>query len=275
MKLFVSCDMEGTAGVSSWQQVDARSYTPEYAVFQKYMTGEVRAAIEGARSAGATEMLINDSHGPMRNLLLDELPHDVRVLFGNRKPLSMAQNLSREFAGVFFTGYHGAVGDLNATLSHTYAPSVIYEVRINGISCSEALLNAGVAGYFGVPVLLITGDRTTVEGARSHMPWITGVVVKESIGNFAVESMSPAAAREAIRAGAAQAMAGAAGAKPYAFASPVTMKIDVVGVQQADVIEVIPGFTRTGGRQVTFVHDDYLTVFRAFVAAFRTGAVAE
>jgi D-amino peptidase len=211
----------------------------------------------------------------MRNLLLDELPHDVRVLFGNRKPLSMAQNLSREFAGVFFTGYHGAVGDLNATLSHTYAPSVIYEVRINGISCSEALLNAGVAGYFGVPVLLITGDRTTVEGARSHMPWLTGVVVKESIGNFAVESMSPAAAREAIRAGAAQAMAGAAGAKPYAFASPVTMKIDVVGVQQADVIEVIPGFTRTGGRQVTFVHDDYLTVFRAFVAAFRTGAVAE
>jgi D-amino peptidase len=159
MKLFVSCDMEGTAGVSSWQQVDARSYTPEYAVFQKYMTGEVRAAIEGARSAGATEMLINDSHGPMRNLLLDELPHDVRVLFGNRKPLSMAQNLSREFAGVFFTGYHGAVGDLNATLSHTYAPSVIYEVRINGISCSEALLNAGVAGYFGVPVLLITYDR--------------------------------------------------------------------------------------------------------------------
>jgi len=275
MKLFVSCDMEGTAGVSSWQQVDARSYTPEYAVFQKYMTGEVRAAIEGARSAGATEVLINDSHGPMRNLLLDELPHDVRVLFGNRKPLSMAQNLSREFAGVFFTGYHGAVGDLNATLSHTYAPSVIYEVRINGISCSEALLNAGVAGYFGVPVLLITGDRTTVEGARSHMPWLTGVVVKESIGNFAVESMSPAAAREAIRAGAAQAMAGAAGAKPYAFASPVTMKIDVVGVQQADVIEVIPGFTRTGGRQVTFVHDDYLTVFRAFVAAFRTGAVAE
>ena len=275
MKLFVSCDMEGTAGVSSWQQVDARSYTPEYAVFQKYMTGEVCAAIEGARSAGATEVLINDSHGPMRNLLLDELPHDVRVLFGNRKPLSMAQNLSREFAGVFFTGYHGAVGDLNATLSHTYAPSVIYEVRINGISCSEALLNAGVAGYFGVPVLLITGDRTTVEGARSHMPWLTGVVVKESIGNFAVESMSPAAAREAIRAGAAQAMAGAAGAKPYAFASPVTMKIDVVGVQQADVIEVIPGFTRTGGRQVTFVHDDYLTVFRAFVAAFRTGAVAE
>ena len=274
MKIFVSCDMEGTAGVSSWQQVDARAYTPEYAIFQKYMTGEVCAAIEGARSAGATEVLINDSHGPMRNLLLDELPHDVRVLFGNRKPLSMAQNLSREFAGAFFTGYHGSAGDLNATLSHTFTPSVVYEVRINGIACSEALLNAGVAGYFGVPVLLVTGDRTTVEGARSHMPWITGVVVKESIGNFAVDSLSPAAAREAIRAGAAQAMAAAPLAKPYAFASPVTMEIDLVGVQQADVIEVIPGFTRTGGRQVRLVHDDYLTVYRAFVAAFRTGAVA-
>jgi D-amino peptidase len=275
VKIFISCDMEGTAGVCSWAQVDARKYTPDYFIYQKYMTAEVRAAIDGAREAGATGVLVNDSHGPMRNLLLDELPDDARVIFGNRKPLSMAQGLQKEFAGVFFTGYHGAIGDENATLCHTYTPSVVYDVRVNGIRCSEATLNAGIAGYYGVPVLLVTGDRVTVEGAKAQMPWITGVVVKESIGNYAVDSMSPQAAQAAIRAGAAEALRNAKNAKPFVFDAPITLEIDLARVEQADVIEMIPQFRRTGSRQVRFVHDDYPTVFKAFVAAFRMGALAD
>lgn len=275
MNLYISCDMEGTAGVCSWQQVDARKYTPEYSIYQKYMTAEVRAAIDGARGAGATGVLVNDSHGPMRNLLLDELPEDIRILFGNRKPFSMAEGLHRNFGGVFFTGYHGAVGDADATLCHTYTPSVVYDVRINGIRCSEATLNAGIAGYYGVPVLLITGDRVTVEGAKAQMPWITGVVVKESIGNYAANSISPAAAQAAIRAGAADALRNAPNAKPFVFEPPITMEIDLTRVEQADLIELIPGFERTGNRQVRLVHDDYPTVFKAFVAAFRMGALAD
>ncbi|MHB8306365.1 MAG: M55 family metallopeptidase, partial [Vulcanimicrobiaceae bacterium] len=97
MKIYVSCDMEGTAGVCSWEQVDARNNTPEYSIYRRYMTGEVRAAIEGARAAGASEVLVNDSHGPMRNLLFDQLPDDLRVIFGNRKPFSMVQGLDRTF----------------------------------------------------------------------------------------------------------------------------------------------------------------------------------
>ena len=273
MKLYISCDMEGTAGVCSWQQVDARNYTPDYFIYQKYMTAEVCAAVDGARSAGATQVLINDSHGPMRNLILDELPEDVRILFGNRKPLSMSQGLDRNYGGVFYTGYHGAIGDADATLCHTYSPSVIYEVRVNGVRCSEATLNAGIAGYYGVPVLLITGDRVTIEGAKAQMPWITGVIVKESIGNFAVDSISPSAAQEAIRAGAAQAIRNAGSAKPFVFEPPITMEIDLASVEQADLIELIPQFHRTGSRQVRFVHDDYTTIFKAFVAAFRMGSL--
>jgi D-amino peptidase len=187
----------------------------------------------------------------------------------------MTQGLQRDFGGVFFTGYHGAIGDADATLCHTYTPSVIYDVRMNGIRCSEATLNAAIAGHYGVPVLLITGDRVTVEGAKAQMPWITGVVIKESIGNFAVDSMSPQAAQAAIRAGAAQAVRNAENAKPFVFDPPITMEIDLTRVEQADLIELIPGFSRTGSRQVRFVHDDYPTVFRAFVAAFRMGALAE
>ena len=275
MNIYLSCDMEGTAGVCSWEQVDARNYKPDYFIYRKYMTAEVCAAIAGAREAGATGICVNDSHGPMRNLLLDELPDDVRVVFGNRKPFSMVQQIDGAFGGAFFTGYHGAMGDANATLCHTYTPAVIYDVRMNGVRCSEATLNAALAGHFGVPVLLITGDRVTVESAKAQMPWITGVVVKESIGNYAVDSISPQAAQEAIRSGAAQAVKNAASAKPFRFDPPITMEIDLTRVEQADYVSLIPGFERSGPRQVRFTHEDYPTVFRAFVSAFRLGAVAD
>jgi D-amino peptidase len=275
VNVYISCDMEGVAGVCSWQQVDARGYHPEYFIYRRYMTAEVRAAIEGAREAGATGILINDSHGPMRNLLLDELPDDVRILFGNRKPLSMTQGLNREYGGVFFTGYHGAIGDADATLCHTYTPSVVYNVFVNGMRCSEATLNAAVAGFYGVPVLLITGDSVTVESAKTQMPWITGVVVKDSIGNYSVDSISPAAAQSAIREGAARAVRDASRAKPFVFEPPIALELDVTRVEQADWIAVIPGFERVNERRVRFTHRDYPTVFRAFVAAFRMGALAD
>lgn len=267
--------MEGVAGVCSWEQVDARAVTPEYVIYRRHMTDEVRAAIEGARSAGATGMLVNDSHGPMRNLDFERLPDDIRVVFGNRKPLSMMQNAGGPYGGVFFTGYHGAIGDADATLCHTYTPSVVYNAYVNGIRCSEATLNAGIAGHYGIPVLLVTGDRATVDGVKAQMPWVTGVVVKESIGNYAVDSLSPAAAQAAIRAGAADAVRNAAAAKPFIFESPIALEIDVTRIEQADYIDVMPGFERIGPRRVRFVHDDYLTVFRAFVAAFRLGALAD
>jgi len=165
MKIYISADMEGTAGVSSWEQVDARNYTADYLIYQKYMTAEVCAAIDGARKAGAREFLVNDSHGAMRNMLLDEMPKDARVIFGNRKPFSMVQDIEAAYDGVFFTGYHGAIGEPNATLCHTYTPSVVYDVRVNGVRCSEATLNAALAGHFGVPVLLITGDSATIRTA--------------------------------------------------------------------------------------------------------------
>jgi len=273
LKLYISCDMEGTAAVSNWVQCDP-SNTTEYPYYRRLMSQEVRAAIDGARGAGATEVLINDSHSSMRNVLWDELPDDVRMIYGNRKPYSMVQGVSPEFSCVFFTGYHGAAGAANAALEHTYTPSVIYTIRMNGQPCSEATINAALAGYHGVPVTLITGDRATIEHAKVQMPWITGVIVKESIGKFVVDSISPASARNAIADGAREAMGKIAEAKPYVFEPPVTMEIDFVLSEQADNVELMPGFERIGGRTVRFVHDDYRTIFRAFIAAFRLGATA-
>ncbi len=274
MNLYISSDMEGVAGVCSWQQVDARTPHPEYATFRRYYTQEVCSAIAGARASGATEVLVNDSHGPMRNLLLDDLPADVRIIFGNRKPFSMVQDADGGFGGAFFVGYHGGAGDADAVLCHTYTPSVIYEVRMNGVPCSEATINAALLGYYGVPLLLVTGDRTTVEGVQAQMPWVRGVAVKESIGNFAADSMTPAAAQRAIQRGAEQAVAAAPAAQLYRFEPPIALDVTLVTAAQAHLVATIPGFERTGARSVRFVHDVYPVVFKAFVATWRLGSQA-
>jgi len=274
MKLYVSSDMEGVAGVCAWQQVDARTPHPEYALYRGYYTAEVCSAIAGAREGGATEVLVNDSHGPMRNLLLDELPADVRVIFGNRKPFSMVQDADASFGGAFFIGYHGAIGDADAVLGHTYTPSVVYDVFLNGERCSEATLNAALLGHFGIPLLLVSGDRTTVEGVQRQMPWVRGAIVKESIGTFAASSMTPGAAQRAIFGAAKDAIAAAEEARPYVLEPPVALDVQLCKTEQADLVEMIPGFERTGSRSVRFVHDSYPVVFKAFVATWRLGAQA-
>jgi D-amino peptidase len=273
VKLYISADMEGTAGVASWTQVDPKN-TTEYPYYRRCMSLEVRAAIEGAREAGVTDVLVNDSHSAMRNVEWDEMPDDVRILYGNRKPFSMSEGADGGFGAAFFTGYHAGAGEADGVCEHTYSPETIYAVRVNGIHCSEALLNAAVLGVAGVPVVLITGDRTTVEGARARLPWITGVAIKESIGRFAADSLSPGEARRRIREGARTAIERLDQARPFVFDPPVALEIDFVSTQNADFAELIPGVDRIGGRTVRYVHDDYRVVFRSFMAAMRLGAAA-
>jgi D-amino peptidase len=274
VNLYISSDMEGVAGVCAWGQVDARKPNPDYAIYRRYYTKEVCSAIAGARAAGVAGVLVNDSHGPMRNLVLDDLPSDVRVIFGNRKPFSMVQDADAGYGGAFFVGYHGAAGDADAVLCHTYTPSVIYEVRINEMRCSEATLNAALLGYYGVPLLLVTGDRTTIEGVQAQMPWVRGAIVKESIGNFAANSMTPAAACRAIEREAEEAVRHAGDAKLFVVEPPVALDVQLVTAAQAHLVATIPGFERTGSRSVRFVHDDYAVVFKAFIATWRLGSQA-
>lgn len=265
--------MEGTAGVCSWKQCDP-SDAHEYPVFRRYMTREVCAAIAGAREGGARSIEVNDSHWSMHNLLLDELPDDgeLRVISGAPKPWSMMQGLEDAADAVFFTGYHAKGGDC-ATLSHTYSEA-IYAVSVNGTPCSEALLNAALAGSHGVPVVLITGDRTIVEETTCAMPWAVGVAVKDAIGFSAVNSLTPAAACEAIRSGAREAMRRIERARPFVFEPPLELTIETAGVEHADFIELMPGFERIGGRAVRFTANEYPLLLQAFIAATRIAAAA-
>jgi D-amino peptidase len=274
VKLYVSADMEGTAGVCSWNQCDP-SNAHEYPVFRRYMTQEVRAAIDGATDAGATAVVVNDSHWSMHNLLWDALPQHaaLQVISGAPKPRSMGQGIDGSFDAVFLTGYHAKAGDTGA-LAHTMTNEVVYEVSINGTACSEALVFAALAGSYGVPVALITGDRTIVEETRRFLPWAVGVTVKESIGFSAVNSLTPKAAQEAIRAGAREAVERLPEAKPFTFAAPYELRLETLTVEHADVIELLPEFTRVGARAVRFGANDYRTLLRAFIVATRIGAAA-
>ena len=140
--------------------------------------------------------------------------------------------------------------------------------------CSEATINAALLGTHGVPLLMVTGDRTTVEGVQAQMPWVYGVIVKESIGNFSANSISPAAAQRLIAEGAAIALANAAQAKPLRLEPPIDMRVTFAKTEQADYVAMVPGFERTGPREIRFVDDDMRTIFKAFVATFRLGALA-
>lgn len=273
MNVLISCDMEGTAGVCSWKQCDPAD-THEYPIFRRYMTLEVRAAIEGARGGGAQGVVVNDSHWSMRNLLLDELPDDdaLRVISGAPKPWSMMQGLEESIGAVFFTGYHAKAGDC-ATLAHTYSEA-IYTVTVNGTPCSEALLNAALAGSHGTPVVLVTGDRTIVEESVRAMPWAVGVTVKDPIGYSAINSLTPQAAREAIGEGAREAMKRVERARPFVFAAPFELTIETAGVEHADFIELMPGFSRIGGRAVRLHTNEYPALVQAFIAATRIAAAA-
>jgi D-amino peptidase len=267
MRVYISADMEGVAGITAEEQTNPVGQ-PEYAASCKLMTGEVRAACEGAKDAGATEILVNDSHWDMRNIIHEDLPADVRLIRGTVKPLSMNQGLEAGADFAAFVGYHAPGGTKDAVLDHTYSGGTVYELRVNGEACSEARINAAVAGAYGVPVIFLSGDQNACADARSFLPWAKTVSVKDAIGRYAAASMAPAGARAAIREGVAVGIRGAKdrGAKPFAFTTPITLDVTFTYTSKADVASLLIGCERVSARTVRFTSDDFLTAFRAFRA---------
>jgi D-amino peptidase len=209
----------------------------------------------------------------MRNIIHEGLPPDVRLIRGSGKPLSMNQGLEAGADFAAFVGYHAAGGTRDAVLDHTYTDVTLYEVRLNGEPCSEARINAAVAGAYGVPVVFLSGDQHACADAASFLPWAVTVEVKKAIGRYAAASLSPEAARTAITAGIATAIRDAKtrGAKPYAIAKPISLEITFTYTSKADVAALMPGSERISARTIRFVHDDFLTVFRAFRALMILG----
>ena len=273
MRVYISVDMEGIAGVVHEQQTDPTDprHASEYARSCRLMTGEANAAIGGAFSAGAASVCVNDSHWLMRNLIADELDERAELISGGPKPLSMVEGIDGGFEAALFIGYHGRAGTRASVIDHTYTDRV-HEVRVNGEPMGELGLNAAMAGYFGVPVALVSGDNTLAAEARGLLgPGVETVVVKEAISRYAARCLAPGEARRRIGDGVGRALGRVH--KPYTAGTPVTIETEFARSVHADMAELVPGSERTGGRTVRFRHDDYRAAFRAWRAMYNLASV--
>ena len=272
MKIFLSSDMEGTAGVVDWEQCVGDG--PQAAAGRKLLLDEVNAAIQGAVAGGATEVVVNDSHSTMRNLPPEALAAEASYISGSFKPLYMMQGLDDSFDAVLFVSYHGSVG-APAGLSHTYNPRAVVEARLDGVVTGEAGINALAAAHYGVPVVLVTGDRQACEETAALIPGAHAAVVKEPVSRLAAHSLHPNRACELIRETAQRAVAGAAAAE----APPLGSATLGGSVRTTDIAEAacwVRGVDRAGPRELRIRGADPLATYRSFCAAILlTRTVAE
>lgn len=265
--------MEGVAGIVDWSQCGAPGQP--YEEGRALLLGEVNAAIDGALAGGATEIVCNDSHGAMNNLSPERLHGRAAYLAGRHKPLYMMEGLDGSFGAVFFVGYHGSISGASSVLSHTYNPSVISRVALNGTECGESGINALVALGHRVPIALITGDQVAIAEAGPFAPGAEGVIVKESITRFAALQVHPEIAREKIRAAAETAVRRAGSMTPPDVALPVTLDVETQTADMAEVASWVKGVERSGTRSVRISSDDPLEAYRSFVGVTYITRVAE
>ncbi|MBO0836981.1 MAG: M55 family metallopeptidase [Actinobacteria bacterium] len=263
MKVFLSTDMEGTAGVVDWEQCAGDG--PQAVAGRALLLAEVNAAIDGAIAGGATEIVVNDSHSTMRNLPPAELGGQASYISGSHKPLYMMQGLDDTFGACLFISYHGSIS-APAGLSHTYSPKAVVEVRIDGTITGEAGINALVAAHYGVPVVLVTGDRCACEETAALIPGVHQAVVKEHISRLAAQSLHPDRACALIRAQAQQAVATAATTRPPEL-DPGVVEVFVRTTDIAEAASWVRGVERIGPRQLRIQGPDQLATYRSFCAA--------
>jgi D-amino peptidase len=262
VKVYLSVDMEGVAGIADWEQCIPGG--EDYALGRELLLGEINAAIDGALAAGATELLVNDAHAVMRNLAPMALRGGAAYLSGKFKPRYMMEGLDDTYDAALFLGYHAAIAT-PGVLSHTYNPRAVHEVRINGTATGEAGINALVAQAYEVPVALITGDQYVGPEAAPFCPGIVHVAVKESLSRYAARHLHTDTARARIREGVTTALSKVDTMSAPAIRLPATLEVDFLSPDMAEQATWIRGVTRMGGRTVAAVDDDPLRLFGTFV----------
>lgn len=264
MKVFISADLEGVAGVTHGEHVLRDGKEHERA--RRLMTGEVNAAVEGAFEAGAEKVVVNDSHGTMRNIIPEELHEDAELVTGSPKPMFMLEGIDSSFDAAFFVGYHGMRGTYPSILEHTYSSRVVFDVLINERPFGETGINAAVAGHYDVPVALVTGDRKLAEEAKAFLGKVVTVIVKDSVGRTAACCISPTKARQQIREGAVKALKQTNKLEPFKIRSPINLKVVFINPGMAEVAELVPKSKRLDGRTVSYSSKNVLEVYKAFLA---------
>lgn len=261
IKVFVSVDMEGITGLVHGDQVGSDGR--DYGMARRWMTEEANAAVQGALDAGATEIVVNDSHGSMRNLILADLHPSATLITGSPKPLSMMQGIDASYDAAVFVGYHAREGTMDGVLDHTISGGTVASVRINGIEMPELGINAVIAGSFGVPVVFVSGDKAVCDQAKDILGTsVVTVAVKEGIGKRAAKTLPLKKAHQMIREQVKSAVEKRKAVKPYVLSSPFTYELTYFRTSQADQASVIPGVKRIHPKTIQIQSSDAVEGFK-------------
>lgn len=264
--MFISIDMEGICGIVGEKETDPVRGGEAYQQSRRLMTGEANAAIEGCLRAGAKEVLVADSHWNFDNLIPEELNEAAVLLRGTPRPWSMVQDLDASFDATMFIGYHAMAGTPQAIIDHTFAGRV-RSVEVNGRRVGETGINAYLAGHYGVPVVLVTGDSAVTAEAKALLPCVHTVAVKEPTGASAAKNLHPKKARELIQAEAARALSDPKARAPLKAEAPIEVAVEFKGTEHADRAEMVPGAHRVDGTRIALTAADFPAAFRALYAA--------
>ena len=265
LKIYISADMEGVAGAVTGDQLSPGGF--EYEAFREFMTGEVNAAIDAARAAGATEILVSDSHGNGQNLLIDKMPNDVMIVRSWPRDLSMMEGIDETFDGVIFIGYHASTSNSRGVRAHTMSSANVTELRLNGKTMSEGSMNAAIAGHFGVQVIMISGDDVAVAETQVIVGDMEGAVVKWAKGFHSAQTMTPEAAREVIRTRAASAVSRIGEFEPYVLETPIEVELSLKHYQPVELLAYLNNVERVDSHTIRYMADDIIdaTKFLTFV----------
>jgi|TARA_B110000438_G_scaffold45280_1_gene45359 D-amino peptidase len=249
-KIFISADLEGVVGAVTGEQLGPGGF--EYNRFREFMTAEVNAAIKAAKSAGATEILVADSHGNGQNLLIEKLPKDVKLIRSWPRPLGMMEGIDSSFDGVIFTGYHASTDNLEGVRAHTFSSAHLTSLKVNGKIMTEGSWNAAVAGEFGVPVIMISGDDAAVNEVKSLIGNAEGAIVKESISFHSAKSLHPEAAYDLIAEKTLYAVKNIKKYKPYKIKGPITVSVAFKNYQPSQILSYLKMFNRIDSHTIEF-----------------------
>jgi len=264
LKVYISADMEGVSGGVSRMQFAADGV--EWERFRRIMTGEVNAAAEAAFEAGATEIVVSDSHGTGHNLIVEDLHPDIQVIRSWPRRLIMMEGIDETFDAAIFIGYHASEGTSNAIAAHTMSGGQIFDIRINGISVPEGGFNAAIAGYFGVPVVMISGDQSATGEMHTLLGDVEEAVVKTALGNRAARTMHPSRSNELIAARTRSALNRIGDFAPFVpgeldgrtRTGPVTLEIVFKSETDAELISYLAEVERINGSTIRYEADSIL-----------------
>jgi D-amino peptidase len=256
LKIYISVDMEGVTGVVTGDQLSPQGF--EYQRFREFMTQEANTAIEAAFAGGATEIVVSDSHGNGESLLIEKMPKNITLVRSWPRPLMMMQGIDDTFAGAIFIGYHASTTNPEGVRAHTMSSANLADIQLNGVSVPEAGINAAIAGHFGVPVIMVSGDDAAVKEITGLLGNIEGAVVKWNYGFHSARTLMPEAANDLIRERVRRSMVRINEFKPYKVSTPVRLDVRFKNYRPAEVLSYLSIVQRTDAHSIRFQGRDMI-----------------